>query len=83
MNGEGCTCAARYSGECCCDADWAEPVGIQNISYEKQENSYDQYTVIINGKTIHIPVVGNINPDQEIRLCQILQSLIDKENLNE
>lgn len=23
--GEGCTCAAYYSGECCCDADWTDP----------------------------------------------------------
>jgi len=25
MRGEDCTCAARYYGECCCDADWSDP----------------------------------------------------------
>lgn len=57
--------------------------GIEEIFYEKNANSYDQYVLVINGKRINIPVVGNMNPDQEIRLCQILQDVITKENLDD
>ena len=29
MNGEGCTCMARSSNECCCDADWTDSQTVQ------------------------------------------------------
>lgn len=57
--------------------------GIEQIYYSINETSYDQYNIRIGGKWIKIPVVGNINSVNEVRLCKILQDLIDKENKNE
>ena len=25
IQGDGCTCGAYHSGECCCDVDWTDP----------------------------------------------------------
>ena len=53
--------------------------GIEEISYIINPKSFDEYKLYINGRYITIPVVGAINPEGEVRLCQVLQSIIDKE----
>lgn len=53
--------------------------GLTQIKFEVREDSYDRYMVVVDGKCFYIPVVGHINADNEVRVCQMLQSLIDGE----
>lgn len=53
--------------------------GITQIEFEVREDSYDRYMVVVNGERFYIAVVGQVSTDDEVRLCQMLQSLIDGE----
>ena len=50
--------------------------GITSIEYQVRDKTYDRYVVVIGGKTVYIPVVGNINADTEVRTCQMLNDVI-------
>ena len=50
--------------------------GITSIEYQVRDKTYDRYVVVINGKTIYIPVIGNMIADNEVRTCQMLNDLI-------
>lgn len=52
---------------------------VSGVDDSGNRRTYDKYEVVINDNTINIPVVGSINPENEVRLCMILQDLIDKE----
>lgn len=53
--------------------------GITQIEFEVREDSYDRYMVVVNGERFYIAVVGQVSTDDEVRLCQMLQRLIDGE----
>jgi hypothetical protein len=57
--------------------------GIERIYYSTNGEGYDQYNIRIGDKWLRLPVVGSINATNEVRLCKILQDLIDSENKND